>query len=74
MENSITPKWLDLIDKTDDELRGILSDLNKQSLRKLTRETILAISEHRNYIEEQREVEQNLYMQLNQIAELARKR
>lgn len=78
MSNPITPSWKDLINKTDDELRDILIDLNKQSLRKLSRETILAFSEHlaehQKYIQSQEEKTQGLYVQLNEIAKLEKKR
>lgn len=74
MSNPITPNWHDLIDKTDDELREVLSELNNQSLRKLTRETIKSIVEHRDHIQFQKEAKGKLYDQLNQIAELAERR
>lgn len=74
MSNPITPGVLTLVDTPDDELREILSGLNNQSLRKLTREAIGALVEHRNHIQYQREETDKLYKQLNDIAELAQRR
>lgn len=55
MTQSITPHWSDLEKKTDDELREILSELNNASLRKLTRETILAMQSNNKHIQYQSE-------------------
>ncbi|WP_077621524.1 hypothetical protein [Sediminibacillus massiliensis] len=70
MSERITPNWIDLVDKSDDELRDILSELNSPSLRKLTREAIHALEDYRDYVQHEKEEKQWLYGKLNQIGNI----
>lgn len=56
MGKNITPDYTTLIDKNEDELREILSELNNASLRKLTRELIGAVVEYRDAAKYEREL------------------
>jgi hypothetical protein len=74
MSDRITPNWSDLIEKTDDELREILSELNAQSLRYLAKSMVQVIIEHRDYVKYQEEEKTELFHRLNKIVEIAGKR
>lgn len=74
MNSPITPRLLELVGKTDDELRETLSDLNNASLRKLAREAIKGIGEHRFYIDEQKEQINKMQKRLYNIIALAERK
>lgn len=73
MSGFITPRISELVSKTDDELRELLSGLNNASLRKISRELTHEVTDHRLYILEQRRTIGKLRDRLRNVSKLASK-
>lgn len=73
MTNRITPSVKELVGKSDDELREVLIDLNKQSLLKLCRESIQSVEDYAEHVEYLKEENNLLYGRLNNIIALVEK-
>ncbi|MGF7535048.1 hypothetical protein AAGG74_15365 [Bacillus mexicanus] len=74
MDKNITPDYTTLIDKTEDELRDILSELNNDSLRKLTRELVGAVVEYRDAAKYERELASKIQKRYDDVVNLVNKK
>lgn len=70
MSNSITPSVIELVKLNDDELREVISELNRPSLMKLCREAIHAVKGRNEYIDHVKHENEELYGKLNRISDI----